>query len=324
MLQSSFPGRDGSLPLEISGDKPTLLWVPTPGFEAALYESLFAKADVDQDGIISGNEGVAFLMRTGRPRDELRKIWELASHGGANLSKGQFFEAIRLVHIAQNGMPLTRGAAARSIGATLSGALRISWSPVQSEVTYFDELFQRADSDGDGVVGGREGVNFLLKSGLPRNQLRHVWDLASEGGASLSREQFYNAMRLLALVQAGHKIDAPEVLTDTSLLLLKLPVFLAGTALEQRNIYEDLWQSAPKAQSESMSGQEAVAYFRQSKLPDETLRTVWNLAAAESQRLDAARFTTAMRLIAAAQQGHDIRTINVASLDNMCLCAPNV
>ena len=129
-------------------------------------------------------------------------------------------------------------------------------------------------------------------------------------------------MRLVALAQAGHNIDVRDVLTDTSLLLLRLPVFLAGTAFEQRNVYRELWRSAPKALPESMSGQEAVAYFRQSGLPDEMLRTVWNLAAAGHERLAMICFTKAIRLIAAAQQGLDIGTIDLLSLDSMCLLAP--
>ena len=305
-------------------DPAEAMWRPAPGIEAALYESLFLQADTDCDGVISGNEGVAFLMRTGRSRDELQKVWEIASRGDASLSKDQFFEAVRLVHLAQNGKILGPDAAIKSSGLALPQAFRLTWSPTSSELRCFGDLFQEADVDQDGTISGSEGVSFLLKSGLSREQLRLVWDLASEGGPSLSHEQFCTAMRLVALLQAGHQIDSPHILTDTSLLILQPPLFSAGTALDQQSMYRTLWESVPKNNFNMLSQQEAVYYFRKSGLSNDTLRKIWSMVNSYDTGLDESNFFLALRLIAAAQQGQDIHILEKSPLDNMYLLPPKL
>ena len=68
--------------------------------EQNAYEQLFALADVDKDGKISAQE-VSFLFKSWLPKESLGQIWALCSEGKTELSKEQFFKALRLVVAGQ-------------------------------------------------------------------------------------------------------------------------------------------------------------------------------------------------------------------------------
>ncbi len=51
------------------------------------------------------------------------------------------------------------------------------WVLSAAQKSAYLNLFSRADADGDGLVGGQEGVAFFSKSGLPLLTLRQIWQL---------------------------------------------------------------------------------------------------------------------------------------------------
>mmetsp|Transcript_19149 Transcript_19149/g.32938 ORF Transcript_19149/g.32938 Transcript_19149/m.32938 type:complete len:548 (+) Transcript_19149:333-1976(+) len=71
----------------------------------------------------------------------------------------------------------------------------------------YDRLFQYADSDRDGRVTGKDAVVFFEKSGLPRETLAKVWDMAnSERAGFLDKKSFHKAMDLISLAQQGMEV----------------------------------------------------------------------------------------------------------------------
>eukprot|EP00814_Leptocylindrus_danicus_P006418 CAMPEP_0116041446 /NCGR_PEP_ID=MMETSP0321-20121206/25061_1 /TAXON_ID=163516 /ORGANISM="Leptocylindrus danicus var. danicus, Strain B650" /LENGTH=877 /DNA_ID=CAMNT_0003521657 /DNA_START=162 /DNA_END=2792 /DNA_ORIENTATION=- len=80
-----------------------LTYTPTPQ-ELPLYEALFQTADGNQRGSISGAEAVAFFSRSKLPVQALRQIWTLADSSKTNtLHRAEFFVAVRLIQLYQNG-----------------------------------------------------------------------------------------------------------------------------------------------------------------------------------------------------------------------------
>ncbi|XP_042380222.1 actin cytoskeleton-regulatory complex protein PAN1-like [Zingiber officinale] len=73
-----------------------------------LFDAYFLRADVDRDGRISGKEAVTFFEGSNLPRPVLAQIWMYADQRQAGfLGREEFYNALRLVTVAQRGIPLT-------------------------------------------------------------------------------------------------------------------------------------------------------------------------------------------------------------------------
>ncbi|XP_027092541.2 uncharacterized protein [Coffea arabica] len=72
------------------------------------FEAFFRRADLDQDGKISGAEAVGFFQGSNLPKQVLAQIWMHAdqSHNGY-LSRPEFYNALKLVTVAQSKRELT-------------------------------------------------------------------------------------------------------------------------------------------------------------------------------------------------------------------------
>ncbi|XP_008812401.2 actin cytoskeleton-regulatory complex protein PAN1-like isoform X2 [Phoenix dactylifera] len=72
------------------------------------FDAYFRRADLDKDGRISGPEAVAFFQGSNLPKHVLAQIWNHAdqNHTGY-LGRQEFYNALRLVTVAQSGRELT-------------------------------------------------------------------------------------------------------------------------------------------------------------------------------------------------------------------------
>lgn len=72
--------------------------------------------------------------------------------------------------------------------------------------TWFCELSQGADR-----LPGKAAAAFLKRSGLPQQELRAIWDLCDRSAAgSIDQDEFFLAMRLIALAQNGVEASLPS------------------------------------------------------------------------------------------------------------------
>ncbi|KAF8073195.1 EHD1 [Scenedesmus sp. PABB004] len=77
----------------------------------------------------------------------------------------------------------------------------------------YDRWFKVADADQDGRVTGADAVAFFQRSGLPKEVLAKVWDLAnSQRAGYLDRPAFHKAMGLIALAQSGKDVTRDNYL----------------------------------------------------------------------------------------------------------------
>ena len=91
----------------------------------------------------------------------------------------------------------------RSFGP-LSALARLNLRAPPSSRRLYNQWFQLADTDRDGVLSGAEAVQFFLRSGLPKHPtLFKVWQYVAGDRPALSRQEFYTAMKLVSLAQVG-------------------------------------------------------------------------------------------------------------------------
>ncbi|XP_034035594.1 epidermal growth factor receptor substrate 15 isoform X2 [Thalassophryne amazonica] len=72
------------------------------------------------------------------------------------------------------------------------------WVVSPADKAKYDELFNKTDSDMDGLVSGPEVRDIFLKTGLPSATLARIWELCDIGDVGkLTREQFALALHLI-------------------------------------------------------------------------------------------------------------------------------
>ncbi|KAF8405559.1 hypothetical protein HHK36_010466 [Tetracentron sinense] len=73
-----------------------------------LFDLYFRRADLDQDGRISGAEAVAFFQGSNLPKHVLAQIWMHADQNRTSfLGRAEFYNALKLVTVAQSKRELT-------------------------------------------------------------------------------------------------------------------------------------------------------------------------------------------------------------------------
>ncbi|XP_056148788.1 epidermal growth factor receptor substrate 15-like 1 [Lampris incognitus] len=89
----------------------------------------------------------------------------------------------------------------------------VNWVVPVADRGRYDEIFQKTDTDMDGLVTGTEVIEIFMQSTLPQTTLAQIWGLAdTKQTGKLSREQFSLAMYLIQQkVTKGQ--DPPESLT---------------------------------------------------------------------------------------------------------------
>ncbi|KAG7385643.1 endocytosis defective- protein [Phytophthora pseudosyringae] len=95
--------------------------------------------------------------------------------------------------------------------ATQSGGMSAplhAWVPPSpSEQQYFDMLFAFVDDQRRNAINGQQAVAFFTRSHLDKAILREVWTVAdAQRRSELSRNEFYVAMRLIAMAQRGEQV----------------------------------------------------------------------------------------------------------------------
>ncbi|CAI9115234.1 OLC1v1016081C1 [Oldenlandia corymbosa var. corymbosa] len=76
----------------------------------------------------------------------------------------------------------------------------------------FEAFFRRADLDQDGKISGAEAVSFFQGSNLSKQVLAQIWMHADQSHTGfLSRQEFYNALKLVTVAQSKRELTADIV-----------------------------------------------------------------------------------------------------------------
>jgi len=91
---------------------------------------------------------------------------------------------------------------------------------------------------------------------------------------------------------------------------------------EENEAYKHLFTAATRGQSSSIGGSDAVKFFIASGLPVPVLKQVWGIASNGQKEMGPREFSTAMRLIALAQNGYTIDENILRSTEGAVVGAP--
>lgn len=239
----SGPGSGG-------GAAPSLpsLYAPLTPSEKTYYDQLFAVADTEGTGQLQGMHAVNFFKLSGLDVSLLKNIWSLADSRQRHfLAREDFYVALRLIGLAQNGIAPTREKIQETATAPVPYA-RFSNVPLappplpapatatppqdpatpsrspafpsslegdgyamssEDRARYLNH-FGPCDVNGDGFVDGPQAVELFSRSGLDRSVLGRVWDLAdADNDSRLSPGEFAVAMHLIVCI-SKRGLPVPE------------------------------------------------------------------------------------------------------------------
>ena len=213
-------------PLPGGGGDYNVQWIPSP-HEAATLDGWYADLDEKKIHQVGGAKIVGFLMKSGLPKEALRSIWAIGDVGAKGwVSRAEFAVIIRLVAICmyRGGEPSMDGYAAfaadtslplpplgeMSSALTSDGNISTSaaggcteWRPNPEEEAIIHRWFSSL-AGGSDTIAGATIVPFLMKSGVPKEVLREVWELGdTERKGYVTLAQFTVMVRLVALSLAS-------------------------------------------------------------------------------------------------------------------------
>lgn len=300
------------------------------GLNAQLLSQIWAICD-------NGNQGFLNLSQFSAA---LRIIGHLQSNPSLTVSADLFQEPpARLASLNKPGMSLSN----TSTGNSNTGAI----PPVSSyDIAKFSQLFDRS-TNGAPILPGDKAKDIFLKAKLPTATLGSIWNLCDrENSGSLDKSEFIMAMHLIQLAMTNNPVLAtvpdslpgylweavnPSNLPQSSLSpsstglsvnspvsrqpsLVRVPSSTFSNAasdwtlsFEKKQQFDAIFDSLDKSKAGTLSSQTLVPFFLSSRLSQDTLASVWDLADihnnAEFTKLE---FAIAMFLIQKKKTGIEL------------------
>ena len=278
--------------------------------EKRYYGSLFKSADTESIGVITGAIAVKFFERSGLPAQTLGQIWEISDKDNSGfLTQQSFSVALRLIGQAQNGNAPDSALAKQPGPLPKFDGFDLPRAPPKRGVpalTPDDRTKYYGTWQGlhvNGLLEGERARDIFGKANLPNEQLAEIWTLAdTQQRGALDSTEFIVAMHLIQSAMNGVKA-MPQVLPPGLYEQAKgprpvqSPVVWDVKAHEKAN-YDNLFNDIDRSGKGFITGEEAVGFFMQSKLPEDDLASVWDLSDMDnSGTLDKDAFAVSMHLI---------------------------
>ena len=195
----------GDQPLEAPNDE---VWVIDED-RLEKYRSVFARADLDGDGLVQPSEARDVLLKSNLPEEELAQIYGLADvDKDGQLNLGEFCCALHLAYKrSKEGFLPTE--LPKPLLALASQTSSEEWSVKTEELGHYLQSFHSLDPHGRGIVGQDEGKDIFERSGLPVQELSFIWQLADrDGDGSLVFPEFAMAMAMVARRRRGWSLPS--------------------------------------------------------------------------------------------------------------------
>lgn len=341
--------------------------------EKRIFSQLFAQADTEKLGVVTGEVAVKFFERTKLAPAILGEIWQIAdTENRGLLTSSGFCMVLRLIGHYQAGREPTTELAFRPgplpkfEGLALPSAPpapspmpappaglqpQMSGGPIRvpplfpAKAAEYASIFEQSGAQ-NGILSGENAKKIFEKAKLPNETLGRIWNLAdTEQRGVLGVTEFIIAMHLLASYKSGAlkalPTNLPAGLVEAASRRGPLPgppgrprpdepaaaiprqFSGAGAQRNQSPMgrppygtppqsaqptgndwlispqeYDSLFNKVDTLGRGYITGEQAVQFFSDSGLPEDTLAAIWDLADINSEgQLSRDEFAVAMYLI---------------------------
>ncbi|PCH38700.1 hypothetical protein WOLCODRAFT_115893 [Wolfiporia cocos MD-104 SS10] len=205
-------------------------FTPTPA-EVAVVNQIFAQADTQKLGVITGDAAVKIFNGAKLSPAVLAEIWSIADedNNGVLTRKGVAV-AVRLLGHAQRGEAVTEALvnkpgpiptiegitpslAPQTTGASIPRSPPPGLPPLTSQdKAKFTRIFVNCGPT-NGILSGDKARDVFVKSKLPVDKLSQIWNLAdTKNRGALDSTDFTIAMYLIQACMSGQLQNVPPVL----------------------------------------------------------------------------------------------------------------
>ncbi|KAJ2754172.1 hypothetical protein GGI19_002601 [Coemansia pectinata] len=307
------------------------------GLPDAVLGGIWQLADTDSKGHLTAQEfGVAMklisLAQAHRPvsLSNLKDEVQLPDMKGVDLSQA-VGSTVTGASNSASGLHARRDSTTSSAGWSnlmISAGSDASGEPTvpPKDKLQYKQIFEKSQPV-DGAISGAAAKALFTKTKLSSEQLASIWALAdpnSEG--KLRLPGFIVAMYYIRSIMSNRNFelprscpgslwrsaggDAPPLRSPTSSSLANVSTPDLGSSAQwdvtpdERVRYEQFFKNLDQQRTGYLSGDVPVNFFLKSKLPEDTLSKIWDLADINhSGRLDIEEFSVAMHLINAHLAG---------------------
>jgi len=297
--------------------------------------------------ILHAGDAVNFFSSSGLSNAVLGDVWAKAdTNARGSLVKDEFYVALRLIAELQagtgpvQGYPQLAGHTEAAISRLVEARTKDANPPrppaglnlsAQESVLYAG-LWTVAVKNDAKDMGPMDAVAFLSASGLSNEQLGAIWELADckEPRGRLSQEEFFIALKLIALQQSGipagldnihqespmpdlaeHTRAAPAATTAPLVAVASPATATPAPAVLPRAAAHIMKLVGA---SDHVSGADLRDYLFRSDLPQDQLATIWAKADTNvTGSLDLAQLETLLGLLSLAQQQKEPSPANIDS-----------
>ncbi|KAI9358954.1 hypothetical protein BD770DRAFT_342951 [Pilaira anomala] len=313
--------------------------------EKNTYLDFFKKVDADNKGIVLHDEAMDFLKKSDIPQNILDQFWSATDNENKGfLTEQEFCTILKLIACAQHSVVTSEPILATKVPLPeFNGTGMINRQTTSAEVITPEErqkyigLFNSFGPENNILSGDRARAAFI-QSNLPPQILQTIWNLAdTRKSGSLNQTEFIIAMFYIERAMKGFNNFPPTLpasvygsatgrptgsplVRNTTLhvnspppIPMRSPVFKGRTVApviispEEYQKYQTFFNQLDTDRTGFISGQDAVVFFRHSKLPESDLARIWDLADTNSSgMLSEQEFAMAMHMINRKVNGGDI------------------
>ncbi|KAL5706109.1 hypothetical protein ACHQM5_024317 [Ranunculus cassubicifolius] len=186
-----------------------------PAATTDLFDLYFRRADLNQDGKISGAEAVAFFQGASLPKQVLAQIWDHADQNRTGfLGRADFYNALKLVTVAQSKRELTPDI----VKAALFGpaAAKIPAPKIDLAATPGPSLTSAAPPSQMGSAGPTAHQNTGFRGPqVPQNTSMSQQYFPSQGNQYMRPPQSMASGGIVPPLGRGNNMGAPRPPTST-------------------------------------------------------------------------------------------------------------
>ncbi|KDQ58088.1 hypothetical protein JAAARDRAFT_256564 [Jaapia argillacea MUCL 33604] len=255
---------------------------PTPE-ELVLVDKMFAHPVAQKLGMLVGEVALDLFGGSNLSPEVLSQVWAVAdSNRSGSLTKRETIAAVRLMGWAQRGERISRKLLNEPGPLPYIIGVSPTLPPLTShDKTRFLEIFEDAIPI-NGLLSGEKARDILVQSKLPVDKLTQIWALSDKRKrGSLDSADFAVAMYLIRCCTSGVLTTIPACLPSQVYEQAKHPIEGGGEweITEEERIRSDRCFDVldPKGKG-YIIGEVAVPFMRRSKLNDDLLIKVWDLA----------------------------------------------
>eukprot|EP00930_Biecheleria_cincta_P015882 TRINITY_DN13099_c0_g1_i1.p1 TRINITY_DN13099_c0_g1~~TRINITY_DN13099_c0_g1_i1.p1 ORF type:complete len:1326 (-),score=289.91 TRINITY_DN13099_c0_g1_i1:93-4070(-) len=272
-------------------------WAVTQEELDAILQIFLATQRQETDSLSSA-ESMGILEKSQLPQQDLFRIWSLSDVDcDGRLGFGEFACAMHLTSRRREGEELPaklpgelQALAGKSLPAAREERTEVAiWEVSPENLQQYASVFAGLDRKDDGLLlGPAEAKDVLQQSGLPKEELAHIWNLSDvDGDGMLAFCEFACAMHLVAARRLGSRLPEELPLQLSQLVADSMdtqaglrafessPWIISADQLEQ---YRKLFQSLEKQEPAALSAMEAKEILERSQLKQQELYHIWTLS----------------------------------------------